>query len=312
MTKSGSAREKRLAELKKEVLKRGFDRHASRLNNIRELPTDLQSPALAGLAEREDIQTIILFPQQIQRGWHYVPKQALLFTASGVIHLLASIWPDEEPQITCLDGCSLMYMRATLLLLYGYLEIVGQGQDSPTRLAMEFNTVAWSRLSLPLRQFLNASKTISSVPADQVAYSPNAREALEKLSFKFWNGVRIYGLLSGEELEDLAFQAGTWKRWLYLFRRPITADTLLMMTTNYLVVIQEDLNVRQGWILSYIPRDSICGILNQPRGLWSELSIQLQRGNQETDYKLLLASEAVEVWRRQWVQDGGQWQDFPN
>jgi hypothetical protein len=52
------------------------------------------------LTEREAIQTIIVFPQQIQRGWDYVPKQALLFTTTGLIHLLASIWQNQEPQLT--------------------------------------------------------------------------------------------------------------------------------------------------------------------------------------------------------------------
>lgn len=310
MARPTDDREKRLAELKKEVTKRGFDRHASRLKNVSELPIELQSPAVTALAARGDIQTIIVFPPQIQRGWHYVPKQALLFTATGIIHLLASIWPEQEPQVTCLNGCGLMYLKATLLLLYGYLEIVGQGQDAPIRLGMEFNTVSWNAISAPLWQLLNASKTVFSVPADQVAYSPNVRQAFQELPFKFFNGVKIYGLLPGEELEELVFQEGTWKRWLYFFRQPMTADTLLMLTTNYMVVIQEDLKVRQGWILSYIPRNCICGIQSQLCGLWDELSVQLERGGQVTDFKLPLASDAVDAWRRQWVQHGGQWQDL--
>lgn len=311
MAISTADRKKRLAELKKEVTKRGFDRHASRLKDVSELPADLQSPVLTMLVGHEEIQTIILFPQQIQRGWHYVPKQALLFTPTGLIHLLASIWPDQEPQVTCLNGCGLMYLKATLLLLYGYLEIVAQGQDSPVQLGMEFNTVSWYFISAPLRQLLEASKTTFNVPAGQVAYAPHVRQAFQQLPFKFYNGVKLYGLLPGEELEELVFQEATWKRWLYFLRRPVTADTLLMLTTNYLVTIQEDLNVRQGWIVSYLPRNSICGIQSHPKDGWHELSIRLKRGDQETDYKLLLASETVEAWRRQWVQHGGQWHDFP-
>jgi len=128
------------------------------------------------------------------------------------------------------------------------------------------------------------------------------------LPFKFWNGVQLYGLLSGEELEELVFQKATWKRRFYFFRQPVTADTLLMLTTNYMVVIQEDLKVRQGWIVTYIPRNTICGIQSQLSGLWSELSIQLERSGQSVDYKLLLARESAEAWQRQWVQHGGQWQ----
>jgi hypothetical protein len=308
------AQERRLAELKKEVTKRGADRYASRLSNGCELPADLQSPSVAILTGREVIQDIIVFPPQIQRGWHYVPRQALLFTKAGVIHLLASIWPEQEPQITHLNGSGLMYLKATLMLLYGHLEIVAQSEDSLVRLGLEFNTVSWNTISIPLRRFLGLSKTKFNVPTDQISYSPSARQAFEKLPYKFFNGVQIYGLLPGEELEALAFQESSWKRWFHFLRRPKTADTLLMLSTNYMVVIQEDLRVRQGWIITYIPRTGICGIQDrvQDNGLWTELSVRLERQDQITDWKLLLTKQSVDAWRTQWTAHGGHWQDLSN
>jgi hypothetical protein len=263
------------------------------------------------LAASQAIQSIIAFPPQIHRGWHYVPKQALLFTPTDVIHLLASIWPDQEPQVTHVKGCGLMYLKATLLLLYGFLEVVAQGDGSPTRLGMEFNTVAWNYLSSRLRQLLQATKTVPGAPTDKTTYSPTAQQALEKLPLKFLNGVKIYGLLPGEELEELVFQPGIWKRWLLLFRRNILANTLLLLTSNYVVVIQEELEVAQGWIISYIPKNNIIGMQNQPRSLWNELTVQLQRGDQTAEYKLLLKNEAAQAWRVLWIQHGGQWQDLP-
>ena len=297
MARPIDSQEKRLAELKKEVNQRGFDRHALVLSNLSELPAELQPPAVSELTTRDPIQTIIAFPPQIQRGWHYVPKQALLFTATGVTHLLASIWPDQEPQVTFLKGSGLMYVKVTLLLLYGFLEIVAQGADSPIRLGMEFNTVAWYCLSSPLRQLLQATKTVSCLLVDKACHSSTAKSSIEKLPLKFSNGVKSYGLLPGEELEEFVFQAGTWKRWLYFFRQPVSADTLLLLTTNYMVVIQEELHVKQGWILSYIPRDCITGIQIQPCGEWNELSVQLKRGDQLVKYELLmLTNETVEAW----------------
>jgi hypothetical protein len=209
------SREKRLAELKKELNKRGFDRHASVLRHISKLPFELQSPAVSELATCEAIQSIVAFPPQIQRGWHYVPKQALLFTDTGVTQLLASIWPDQEPQVTSLKGGDLMYMKITLLLLYGFLEIVAQGANSPIRLGMEFNAVAWYCLSLPLRQLLRATKTASALLVNQAHHSLAVESSIEKLPLKFSNGVKIYGLLPSEDLEELVFQAGAWKRGLY-------------------------------------------------------------------------------------------------
>jgi hypothetical protein len=78
-----------------------------------------------------------------------------------------------------------------------------------------------------------------------------------------------------------------------------------------MVVIQEELKVKQGWIISYIPRNSITGIQNQPCGLWNELSVLLKRGDQSADYKVMLKSESAETWHRQWVQHGGSWEDLP-
>jgi hypothetical protein len=78
-----------------------------------------------------------------------------------------------------------------------------------------------------------------------------------------------------------------------------------------MVVIQEELHVKQGWILSYIPRNNIVGIQNRPCGLWNELSVQLKYGRQSVDYKLMLKEETVDVWRRQWLQHDGLWEDLP-
>lgn len=302
---------KRLAELKKEIPKRGMERHPSVLKCLSELPLELQSPAVTDLTAREAIQTIIAFPAQIQRGWEYVPKQALIFTPEGVVHLLSSIWPGQEPEITYVKGCGLMYVRVTLLLLYGCLEIVAQGQGSPTRIAMEFNTVAWNYLSRPLRQLLRATEPISDMSIGEIGYSPTIQQALGNLPLKFSNGVKIYGLLPGEKLDELVFQPASWKPWFLFFQRPVSANTLLLLTSHYMVVIQEELNVKQGWLLSYIPRSNISRVEHQLSDSCSELSVQLKQEEQLVDYKLILKTESAEAWRRQWVEHGGQWEDIP-
>jgi hypothetical protein len=309
MSRSIDNREKRLAELKKQVPTRGLDRYPSFCKDISELPAELQSRTVSALCSRESTQTIIAFPPQIHRGWHYVPKQALLFTPAGVIHLVASIWPDQEPQITYLKGCDLLYMKVTLLLLYGFLEIVGASPGETNRVSMEFNTVAWNYLSQPLRQLLRSTEAGSGAQ-QEVEISTTSRQARENLPLKFSNGLTIYGLLPGEHLQELVFQPATWQPYLHFFRRPVSSNTLLMLTTNYMVVIQEELQVELGWILSYIPRSNIFEVQSRPCGLWNELSIQLRQGGQPADYKLLLHSEAVEAWRTEWIRHGGAWQDL--
>jgi hypothetical protein len=309
MTLSTHDTEIRLSQLRKEVLKRGFDRHLTVLKNVSELPAELQSPALA---VAPGYQTILYFPPQIQRGWNYVPKQAMLFTPTEVTHLMASIWPEEEPQVTHLKGSNLMIVKVTLILLYGFLEIVAQGDSSPTRLEVEFNTVAWHSISRPLRQLMKAAQTAPGSAAENAIPSPVLLQALEALPVKFSNGAKIYGLLPGEAMKALVFQPGSSERWLILLKRRITANTLLLLTSNYVVIIQDDLKVPHGWIITYLPRCNINGIQNQPRGLWNEISILLKRGDQSVDYTFLLKSDSVEAWREQWIQHSGQWEDLPD
>jgi len=310
MDRTEDGREKRLAELRRQVPTRGLERHPSVLAQISDLPAELRSPAVDSLAASESIQTLIAFPPQIHRGWHYVPRQALLFGRWNVVHVQASIWPDEECQVTCVQGSGIMVMRVTLLLLYGCLEIVAQGHTTPARLGMEFNTVAWAQLSRPLRQLLQASRATPGEPAGATAIAPAARQVLDDLPLKFFNGVKIYGLLPGEELQDLVFQPGTWGRHQLVFRHPVTANTLLLLTTNYVVVIEERLRVAQGWIFSYVPRSSIDGMQNRLRGPWNHLTVRLRRGDQTSEHELLLTNGAVQAWRLLWTRQGGRWQDL--
>jgi hypothetical protein len=300
--------ENRESQLKREVLKRGFIRHPSVLGNLADLPPELQSPTVRNLPESEVIQTIVFFPPQIQRGWNYVPKQALLFTQTKVIHLLASIWPDQEPQITYLTNSGIIYLKATLILFYGFLEIVAQGQTSPTKLCVEFNAVFWDFLSLPIRKLLQIPETDLASTSSKQAIPQALQPEIEKLPLKFMNGLRIHGILPGETLENICFQPGSWERRMLVFRKLVTADTLLLLTSNYLVILQEELGVGQGWIVTYLRRNSISLIQNTPTKKWSEITINLQKEGQTTECNLLLTKGAAQRWREQWVQCGGKWQ----
>jgi hypothetical protein len=306
--------EKRLAELKKEIPKRGLERHPVVLKNITDLPLELQSPATTTISTGETLQTIIAFPAQIHHGWHYVPKQALLFIPSGVIHIMASIWPDHEPRVTRVNSRELFYIKITLMLLYGSLEIIALGDDLPTHLHMEFNTVAWAYLSVPLRQLLGATNPSNGAPVDEYNFSPTVQQAVQELPLKFFNGLYIYGILPGEKLEALVFQPGTWsvwKRWLLFFRKPIIANTLLLITSNFIVGIQEELGVEYGWIITYTPRGNIERMQNQLRGNWNELTVLLKQGKQTAECKFLLKGEVTEAWRKLWIQHIGQWHELP-
>jgi hypothetical protein len=309
MTATDSDLNKRLTFLKREVLARGFDRHPSILQSTADLPAELKSPAVTRLAESEPIQKIIFFPQQIQRGWNYVPKQALIFTNSDVIHLIASIWPDEEPRVTRLGKADLMYLKVTLILLYGFLEIIATGQDLPVQLGVEFNAVYWDIFAPSLRKLLTTRNISSPTAETEFIITPSLQERIDGLPLKFSNGLRIHGMLPGENLEEIVFQPGVWKRRLLFFRKQVTADTIILLTSNFMVILQEEVGVKQGWIISYLRRDSIQGIREQPHELWNELTIKLERSDQTADYVFLLPIDAARKWRDVWEKHGGSWQE---
>ncbi|NMB87491.1 MAG: hypothetical protein GYA17_03965 [Chloroflexi bacterium] len=311
MIKRGDERARRLAQLKKEATRRDFDRHVSVLKDVASLPPELQSSAVTEQTAGLSIHTLLSFPPQVHRGWEYIPRQGLVFTPGGVIHLLASIWPGQGPEITRLDGQDLLYLHATLLLLYGRLEIVARGDGRPTHLDMEFNTVAWSYLSPPLqRLLLNAREARGAVLA-QAMFSAGIQQAYAQLPLKFANGLKIYGLLPGEQVEELVFQPGIWKQRFLILQRPVAANVLLLLTSNYLVVIQEDLKVRQGWILSYLPRAGIQAIGARPGESQEEVIVWLKRGEQTAEYTLALTAATTAAWRTAWTRHGGQWWQNP-
>jgi hypothetical protein len=110
-------------------------------------------------------------------------------------------------------------------------------------------------------------------------------------------------------MESLVFQPRVQKRWLYFLRRSLLPNTLMLLTTDFLVVIQEEMQVEQGWILTYIPRECICEIQNRLYTQCSEITLQLQREKQRAEYRLLLSNKAVQVLQREWIRCGGRWQD---
>jgi hypothetical protein len=299
--------EKRLAQLKQEVPTRGWERHPTILKSLSDLPAELRAASVIESAKGKPYDTIISFPPQIQRGRHYIPRQALLFTTRTVTHVLASIWPGEAPEVTLLQGRDLLYIKVTLLLLYGRLEIVAKGLAAPVQFAMEFNTVAWDQFATPLRQLLQATKPSPNLPSDPTTISASAAAAAENLPLKFSNGLRIHGLLPGEELEEMLFQAGIKERLLLLFNRSIVANTLVLLTSHFVTVVQEELKVAQGWIVSYIPRPNIVRVEHHPCEKWDELTFRLEREGQEAAYSLRLKYEAALAWKAILAAHGGGW-----
>ena len=60
-----------------------------------------------------------------------------------------------------------MYLKVTLILLYGFLEIIAVGQDSPVQLGVEFNAVYWDLFAPSLRGLLKTPDDGSAPGKDE-------------------------------------------------------------------------------------------------------------------------------------------------
>ena len=296
----------RVKQLIGEVNRRGADRYSSIYNDISALPPELKSSKLNQLVNNDEIKVIVYFPPQIHRGWQYVPKQTLIFMKDKVVHSLASIWLESEPQIASINNNDLMYIEITLILLYGFLKIEAVNREGISIIEVEFNTVSWHHLSRPIYRMLH-SKYIDNKPTQKQEGQGNIALKQKELPLKFTNGIQIYGLLPNETLCGIIFQPEYWKQWFFFFRKQLIANTMILRTTNYLIIMKEELNIGHGWIIAYIPWNNIRNINQRQKGGWQEIEIIIEYDEKTDGYKLLTSSDIAKEWRKDWIQFGGQW-----
>jgi hypothetical protein len=285
---------------------RGIETHPYRVNDLAELPADLQAAAQRALGPAEQPERIFLVPNQtFFKNWfsrRYVPQQALLFTAQGVLHVQEAESPDQPARATYLHAASLLYIQLRLLLLYGRLELVGQANDALAKVVVEFNTVGVSLLLPGLRRLMTLAweSAEPELPVGREGVLPE----FENLPLKFKNGLRLYGLQPGECLLGLVFQPGLWERHGALFRRQVLANTLFALTDHDLVIVEEERTGRTnpyGWILTFCPLAGVKGFEAAPGEFWQELHLHLIRDGVAIDRHFTLARETVQAWQDLWA-----------
>lgn len=287
-------------------ISRGIETHPYLVNDLAELPASLQSAAQEVLGPGMQPERIFVVPNQtFFKDWfsrRHVPQQALLFTAQGVLHLQEAASPDQPVQVTYFQAVGLLYVQLRLLLLYGRLELVGQTKGALARVVVEFNTVGTPLLLPALRRLMTEAWT-SAEPEIPVSREGTLPE-FEKLPLKFKNGLRLYGLQPGECLLGLVFQPGLWERHGALFRRQISANTLLALTNRDVVIIEEERTGRRnpyGWILTFCPLACVKGFEATSSELWQELQLHLTRNGVAVDRQVTLERERVQAWQNLWA-----------
>jgi hypothetical protein len=108
---------------------------------VLDLPEDFQRVIQALLKTEDSVNSILMLPPQLYLKRGGVPRQALLSTSRGLMH----VEDGRPPKATYLFGESLLYVQHTSILLYGRLEIVGEMDNKPVRFVAEYHSAASSR-----------------------------------------------------------------------------------------------------------------------------------------------------------------------
>jgi hypothetical protein len=128
-------------------------------------------------------------------------------------------------------------------------------------------------------------------------------DELGELSYKFKNGLYLYGLLPDERVAGFVYQPSLWGQRWHLFRLKIAETTLLALTDKQLIVVEEQSRSRfpaYGWIFTFYPRKAIKNIAVSPGQGWQELVIEMNSRTGSIDRRILLAQPNVSAWQELW------------
>jgi hypothetical protein len=270
-----------------------------------DLPGSLQQAARQSAGSAIKSTSICVFPGRTrlksQTGWEYVDEQALLFTEEGVFHVQAASSANQGARITYLHAADLLTARLSLILMYGRLELV---DDHLNRVVVEFNAAGFDMIKPGLQQLLGtcAGRRIASPNA---ALANTVLSDLCELSFKFKNGLYLYGLLPDEQVLGFVFQPAIWgRRWRILPVR-IAETTLLALTDRQLIVVEEQSRSRfpaYGWIFTFYPRKAIDKIGASPSQDRRELKINLKSKKSPLERRIVLEEPNCSAWQELWAR----------
>jgi len=273
-----------------------------------ELPGSLQQAATQSVGSSDELISICVFPVRTYLknwdGWEYVSEQALLFTRTGVVHIQAPASPNHEARIVNLRSADLIYARLSLILMYGRLEFV---DENLSRVVVEFNAAGFDIIRPGLREFLGSCCGKGPGSNPDTGLTKTVLDEIGEVSFKFKNGLYLYGLLPDEQVLGFVFQPGIWgKRW-HLFPIKISEATLLALTDRQLIVVEERSQSKfpaYGWIFTFYPLKAIEKIEITTRLDRQELVIGTKSTGGLNDHKVILEDANDLAWQELWLRCG--------
>ena len=197
-------------------------------------------------------------------------------------------------------AADLLYARLSLILMYGRLELV---DDHLTRVVVEFNAAGFDMIKPGLQQLLGTCAGRMNPSTRNAAGAKTVLGELGERSFKFKNGLYLYGLLPDEQVLGFVFQPALWGRRWHFLPLKIAETTLLALTDQQLIIVEEQSRSRfpaYGWIFTFYPRQAIgqAGMAPNQRG--QEWCIGLKSKAALVERRILLESLNGSAWQELW------------
>ena len=276
--------------------------------SLAELPGSLQQAAMQSVYSKDELLSICVFPVRTYLknwdGWEYVAEQALLFSRSGILHIQAPASRNHEARIVSLRAADLIYARLSLILMFGRLEFV---DENLSRVVVEFNAAGFDIIRGGLQDLLETSCGREAIAIPGAPLTSTVLSDLGEISFKFKNGLNLYGLLPDERILGFVFQPGIWGQRWHVFPLKMSETTLLALTDKQLIVVEEKSQSRfpaYGWIITYYPRKAIERVDAAASRDWYELIIKMKSRGGLKDRRILMEQTNVLTWQRLWSQFG--------
>lgn len=233
-----------------------------------------------------------------------IPEQALVFTDGSVVHVEGAPPGMPAPEPVCIALNHVLYIKTHHVLLYGRVQLYGACQGTERSLDMEFNAMGWPLMDAEWRAMIGKVIGLPALASaeDRIA-SERETQLLATLPQKFSDGLRRYGLYTGEEVISVLFQPEAWERMPAGQDKQIIPDTLLALTKSSILVLAEERALIRtteqfGMIITRIPLTVLDDVQTIARDDgWEEIIFTLERAGVSTERRLQLEPAKAQYWR---------------
>jgi len=231
------------------------------------------------------------------------PEQALIFTDKSVVHVEGAPAGAPAPEPVCIALDNVLYVKTHHVLLYGRVQLYGACQGEERSLDMQFNAMGWPLMDVEWRGMIGKVIGLPALAsADDRVVSEHEMQLLETLPQKFADGLRRYGLYTGEEVISVLFQPEAWERTGTGQDKQIVPDTLLALTESSILALAEERALirtteQYGLIITRIPLAVLKEVETIVKGDgWEEIIFSLERAGVSTERRLQLEPAKAQYW----------------